>query len=1088
MPSRTLRLALALVVATLAGSAVAADNATVNGLVTDATGSRIVGAKVTLTNLNTNVETDTTTNDVGFYSVGGLQPGMYRVEVSKQGFKGIIKSGVELHVQDVVGLNFALQVGSVSESITVEGGAPLVNTESSAVGTIVEREFIANMPLNGRSFQSLISLTPGAVAAVSSGNSPGQFSMNGQRPDANYFTIDGVSANVGIGSGGSQGPQGGGSGVQLAATGGYNNLVSVDAVQEFKIETSTFNAEYGRLPGAQISIVTRPGTNSFHGSAFDYFRNDVLDANNWFNDHNVPVIKKPPERQNDYGGVFGGPLIKNKLFFFGSYEGLRLKVPQSITTGVPSLCARGGGGCVTVNGVTGRQAAAGTLPFVLASPPPNQPQCTSGTTCDPNVGTFVGAFSNENKMDVYSLRLDWHPTSKQSFFARGNDAPTRAINHNGTGGVANLLIGTKTLTLGHDYIFSPRLTNDIHYNYSYVTNYSTNTREAFAGAVVPDDSLMFFGQYNRFNAAFTFSGRNIPAISVGALALARNRQYQIIDSMSWVVGSHQLKFGLDWRRIAPEEVRAPYQQNLGYNTTTAQWINNTLATYSVSAFPPKVFWYHQTGSYVQDTWKVTRRLTLNLGVRWDVNPPPDAPAGAHLLALNHVDFSSLSTTHVLPDGAPIYQTQWNAFAPRIGLAYQLSTSANWGRVIRAGYGLFYDTGGVAAGFSERPFIANTTANPGPWPVPATLQTRPTLPTAPPWGFVTTVDPSFQLPYTHQANLAFEQQLGAKQVVTATYAGAFARSLVRRNQYPLSLLNSDFPQGMYAMKNDSWSNYNALQVQYQRRLYQGLQAMASYTWSHSLDTGSSQVGTSAIAPNLVPVQIFYGNSEFDIRHSFQTAVLYNVPSPSHNRIIDAVLGHWGLDTLFRARTAPPIELVESNVYFAQANPFTATCSPTPCVPATTVTNTGGIKFSIRPNLVPGQPVWITDSTVGGYKRLNPAAFQLLAANTLVTQEGTLGRNELRGFGFEQVDFTLRREFPIHESVKLQFRSDFFNLFNTPSFMFPLNSTSLDVTNALFGRVTSTLNNALIGGGVGVGFSPQYQVGGPRSIQFSLKLLF
>src|SRR6266567_1092797 len=257
------------------------------------------------------------TNNSGEYYLANLPPSAYRIEVEKSGFKKLIKPDVILHVQDALAIDFEMTLGAASESITVEAGAPLLNTSDATVSTLIDNRFVENMPLNGRSFSALIDLTPGVVLVPNNFFEEGQFSVNGQRPDANYFTVDGVSANLGTPVS-SFGQGGTGQLPATSAVGGMSNLVSLDALQEFRIQTSTFAPEFGRTPGAQVAVITRSGTNAFHGTAFEYLRNNVLDANNWFANHKA--LKKPELRQNDFGGVLGGPIIRDRLFFFGSYE------------------------------------------------------------------------------------------------------------------------------------------------------------------------------------------------------------------------------------------------------------------------------------------------------------------------------------------------------------------------------------------------------------------------------------------------------------------------------------------------------------------------------------------------------------------------------------------------------------------------------------------------------------------------------------------------------------------------------------------------------------------------------------------------
>jgi hypothetical protein len=298
-------------------------NGTINGLVLDPSNQLIVGAEVIAVNDVTAVRYTTKTNNEGVSVVPNLPPGPYRIQVSKVGFKTIIKPDIVLNVQDALLMNFTLPVGALLETVTVKGGAPVVDTESAGVSTVVDRQFAENLPMNGRTFQTLIELTPGVVTVPTNTEDGGQFSVNGQRASANYWMVDGVSANIGMSATPVPGNGMGGGLGSFSASGGTNSLVSVDAMQEFRIQTSTYAPEFGRTPGAQISIVTRSGTNQWHGTAFDYLRNDLLNANDWFAD--CSHLRKPVERQNDFGGTFSGPpqrpdilfLLRMKDFAFG---------------------------------------------------------------------------------------------------------------------------------------------------------------------------------------------------------------------------------------------------------------------------------------------------------------------------------------------------------------------------------------------------------------------------------------------------------------------------------------------------------------------------------------------------------------------------------------------------------------------------------------------------------------------------------------------------------------------------------------------------------------------------------------------------
>src|ERR1700683_3367010 len=330
-------------------------NASITGRVTDPSKALIVGAKVAAISAGTNFRNETATNGSGKYHLTNLLPGDYRIEI-----------------------DFQMTLGSAAETISVEAGSPLVNTESATVSTVVDRTFVEDLPLNGRSFQTLIMLTPGVVVTATAFDDQGQFSVNGQRADANYFTVDGVSANFGVTGYGPLVQAAGGALPALSALGGTNSLVSVDAMQEFRIQTSSFAPEFGRTPGGQISIVTRSGTNRFHGTLFEYFRNNVLDADDWFVNFNG--LPKPAERQNDFGGVVGGPVIKDKTFFFFSYEGLRLRQPSTQETSVPDAASR-------------LQAPASMLPYLNAYPIANGAELGAG------LAQFNAGYSNPSRLN-----------------------------------------------------------------------------------------------------------------------------------------------------------------------------------------------------------------------------------------------------------------------------------------------------------------------------------------------------------------------------------------------------------------------------------------------------------------------------------------------------------------------------------------------------------------------------------------------------------------------------------------------------------------------------------------------------------------
>src|SRR6266446_10976017 len=394
-----------LALALLAAAPLQAQNAELSGLITDPSNLAVPGARVVVQSADTAATRTVSSNQRGEYSVPALLPGRYNITIEANGFKTIHQNGIVVEVDQRARLDFALTIGSSTESITVQGAAPLLNTSDASVSTLIGNRFVENLPLNGRSFGSLIYPVPGVVLTPTNNSEQGQFSVNGQRPDANYFVVDGVSTNLGTagGTGANLGQGGAGQLPATSAFGGTSNLVSLDSLEEFRIQTSTFAPEYGRTPGAQISVVTKSGTNTFHGTVFEYFRNDKLDANDWFANRNA--LARPELRQNDFGGVLGGPIKKDKFFFFGSYEGLRVRQPQVAETYVPSLATR-------------QNAPAAVQPLLNAFPLPNGSNLGNGTAA------FSASYSDPSTLDSSGIRMDYLPSQKMTIFGRYSDAPS----------------------------------------------------------------------------------------------------------------------------------------------------------------------------------------------------------------------------------------------------------------------------------------------------------------------------------------------------------------------------------------------------------------------------------------------------------------------------------------------------------------------------------------------------------------------------------------------------------------------------------------------------------------------------------------
>jgi hypothetical protein len=488
-----------------------------------------------------------------------------------------------------------------------------------------------------------------------------------------------------------------------------------------------------------------------------------------------------------------------------------------------------------------------------------------------------------------------------------------------------------------------------------------------------------------------------------------------------------------------------------------------VATAEAPAYPL----YTNVSTFIQDEWKASQRLSLSMGLRWEINPAPGAARGSLPYTVTGRDFAELA---LAPQGTPLWKTSWYNFAPRLGAVYLIKSTSGWETVVRSGVGVFFDTaqqygsnGYRGPGFSTTSIFGALVGSSGSFPQPADL-VNPAIvnPPVPPYGTTYAYPTHLQLPYTLQWNASLQQALGKAQAVTVSYVGANARRLLQQNQFDISAVNSNFNNVLFE-RNGLTSDYNSLQLQYQRRLTDGLQALASYTWSHSIDYGSQ----NATLPYL------RGDSDFDVRHNFSAAVSYDLPRPFRNRFARAVLDQWGLDDRFTARTGFPVPL-QGNVQTDQAT---------------------GQQFYGGLDQVPGQPLYISgaDCTAlynsgkqcPGGRAINPNAFALPSGNI----QGDAPRNVARGFGAWQIDIAVRREFPIYERLKLQFRAEAVNVFNHPNFGMinptycsPDPSSPAFAPGCTFGLATGTLANSL------GGLNALYQMGGPRSMQFALRLTF
>jgi hypothetical protein len=1016
-------------------------SATLSVDISDPSGALIPNARLVLRSSGTNQEQHSTSGRSGRATFSFLRPGRYSLSVSKETFSEVAVENIELNVGDERQLRLILKIGSTEQTVSVDGSGSTINTTDASVSTVIDRKFVENMPLNGRSFQDLISMTPGVVTASpqTNGSTPGSngdFSVNGQRTESNYYTVDGVAANVSAGPSLANGYGAAGTMAATSALGTTQSLLSVDALQEFRVESSSYSAEYGRGPGGQLSFVTRSGTNSFHGSAYDYFRNGWFDANDWFNDH----LNQPKQQlhMNDFGGTFGGPVRiphlyrgTNKTFFFGSYEGLRMSQPLAASIQyVPDVYMR-------------QQAPVAIQPLLNAFPLPTPNGVDYGTAQAPNLAQFFQGYSVPGRIDSTSIRLDHIFTPALSVFFRFSDTPS-SVNSRTASVLTSGKINTRTYTFGTTYILSRIMTDQFRLGYSQGYSGNTSLIDSFGGATpVNLGNLMgsptgVAGQDLRAYLVVQIAGVGFGSLNV-PVAYANQHQWNLTDSLDVIRAKQHWKVGADYRQIHQFQAPPPvllYASFASAKSVLTNVVDSTIYTKSLASTPV----LNQFALFVQNDWQIASRLSLSGGLRWEIAPPPHNAGDPQPPTLIGNQNNPASLT-LAPTGTPLWQTAKYSFAPRLGIAWQAHTTNNWATVARVGGGVFYDTSDQIAipAFSALGYSATATYSKIPLPFTQAQQNI-SINLAAPYTNIYLFPSHLQLPYTLEWNTSLEQQLGERNSFTASYIGSAGRRLIGRQQLVLTTFNPSL--GTVSYVDGTTSDYDALQAKFQRSVTKGLNALVAYTWSHSIDYGT----------NFAALPLTRGNSDFDVRNSFQAGLTWEIPHAKLSKMQASVLNGWALDGRLIARSGYPITL--------QGNTLTD--------PAT------GSRYTTNVNLVANQSIYLYGNQYPGGRGLNRTAFQLPTG----TNPGNAPRNFVRGFGESQVNLALRRDFPFSDRIHLQFRAEAFNIANHPNFGYvdPL------LTDATFGQATQTLNQSL--GTV----SSQYQQGGPRSMQFSLRLSF
>lgn len=1029
------------------------DTSQLSGFATDSTGAALPHASVLIVNRDTGVSRSIQTSARGEYTAPALQPGHYRITVEAKGFQTLVTDNVTLTVGQNANLGFQLKVGAENQVVTVDGSGQQINTADASVSTVIDRKFVASMPLNGRSFQDLISMTPGIITASPQSNTPGavgqigssgDFSVNGQRTEANFYTVDGVSANVGAGNGYGNAQAGSSGGVATGtAFGTTQSLASVDELEEFRVTSSTYSAEYGHSPGGQFGLLTRSGTRAFHGTVFDYLRNNFFDANDWFNDHYGKP--EPALRQNDFGGTFGGPIWLPKLydgrqrtFFFSSYEGLRITQPQAAAIQyVPDSLLR-------------QQSTLAIQPILNAFPIQNGTDY--GTAASPNLAQFIQSYALPGQINSTSFRLDHTFFPKlSSFFRFSNTSSSTETRSESV--FTSLKFNARSYTLGATSPLSQKIINEFRLGFSHSEATNAGTLDTFGGAQPIDLRSAFgAGQYAHGEPEFFINIAGIGQAILGPQS-AQNllSQWNVTDSVSVALGRHQLKAGVDYRWIrSPETPSSPLA--LAEYTNAPSISTNAAVVGQVQVKESATPIFHQFAAYAQDEWHLSTSISLSLGLRWELSPP----AGEENGNLPYTLLGSIgnpSSLQLAPKGTQLWNTTKYNFAPRLGIAWIAQARPGWETVLRTGGGVYFDTANEVAtqGYGGIGYQATVTET-SPFALPFTAAELAVTPSANP-PYTSAIAYAFpghmQAPYTLQWNASLEQAFGHSQSFTASYVGANGRRLVGEQELSVSALNPKFGLVIYFPNGDT-SNYQALQLKFQRSVVQGIHALVSYTWSHSLDFGSNDTS----------LQLKRGNSDFDVRNNLQAGMTWDLPKPKFNRYGNAVLRDWGLDTRVLIRTGFPITLRGSG----EINPAT------------------GNVFYSGLNYDPSKPVYLYGAQYIGGRAINGGANNKLtpafSTPTGANATGSAPRNFVRGFGLSQFNLAARRQFPIYKEAVLQFRAEAFNIFNRPNFGY----VDPTITDATFGQPTTMLNGSL--GTV----APQYQQGGSRSMQFSLRLSF
>jgi Carboxypeptidase regulatory-like domain/TonB-dependent Receptor Plug Domain len=1031
-------------------------NASVTGQVADPSKAILAGAHILAVNVSTNIRYEATTNGAGEYNLPNLLPGTYRMEAQMTGFKAVVKPNVVLHVQDAAEINFELAIGSASESVTVEGGEPLVQLATSDLGTVVTSKVIRELPLNGRSWTDLATLQPGVVAietqasysaAADRGNRGfgSQLSISGGRVRQNSYLIDGVNVND---------YSNGGPGSVLGGT------LGVDAIEEFSVLTANAPAEYGRTSAGVISAMTRSGANALHGTAYEFLRNSALDARNYFD-----PAKVPPFKRNQFGAAIGGPLWRDHTFLFVDYEGNRQSTGITNIVNVPSVAARAGH--LSTGDVTVDPSAQKYLTFW---PVPNGALLAGGDT---GLYKFTGQqVVNEN---FATGRLDHKLTDRDSLFGvfTFDDTPYRSPDN-----LNDVLLGSRTtrrsVAAQETHQFSASMTNSLRFG----LNREGVQDNLSASAINPAAADPALG---------AIPGEPAAQVSVGGLTPFKGgaedatnflwTSYQIYDDAFVTRGRHALKFGVAFERMQSNIEYFSYVTGMYSFGSLNAFLTNTPSRFR-SALPglttPRSLHQNLFGAYAKDDWHIRPTLTLNLGLRYEMTTVPTEANGkiSTLLSLTSPE------NHL---GSPLFQNPTTLnFEPRIGLAW--SPNGDGRTAVHAGFGVYdvlplpYEFQNMETRAAPFYLLASTSKLPaGSFYQGGLAQLTPkTL-------SVTWIEQKPKRNYVMQWNLNFQRELTKDLTATIGYVGSHGVHQPMRvddaNIVMPALTEAGYvwpsPVGSGTLVNPNFgeirsmqwvgtSVYHALQLNLTQRMAHGVLLRGSYTWGKSFDTGSSTIVgdeflTSMSSLSQFDLRLNRGVSDFNIAQTLVIAGTWQLPSRDVlPRPLAWTAKGWEMSGILKANTGVPF----TPTFGTDGDPLGLNSSdPWDYPNRLTGPGCGSPVNSGNPNhYIKTQCFSVpTAPSQAFYSQYCDPSFPY---PTCINLRGNAGRNILTGPGLTNFDFSLVKNNRIAESLNLQFRAEFFNLFNHANFQVPplINGTdifdSTGAPNPTAGLLTST----------------------------------